>query len=78
MTLPIIFGLGMTISFWLVYRLKSRRLRKWSGVGMAILGWGALFKLSDKSHEWFMALGIMGYCGLWLFEERDRFSEDES
>ena len=76
MTLPIIFGVGMTISYWIVYRLKPRRWRKWGGLFVAILGGGALFSTS-WSAELSLALAIAAFNGFWLFEERDLFAEDE-
>jgi hypothetical protein len=78
MTLPLIFGLGMTLSFWLAYNLKPRRWRKWSGLLLGIIGLSALIKLPTRHHELFVALGIVTYTGFWLYEECDLFSEDEA
>lgn len=77
MTLPIIFGFGMTISYWIIYRLKPRRWRKWGGLSVAILGGGALLGTPGLSAEMSLPLAIGVFTGLWLFEERDLFSEDE-
>jgi hypothetical protein len=76
MTLPIILGFGMTVSYWIVYRLKARRLRKWGGLAIAILGVWALISAWSMSVEWFLASLIIMHTGTWLFEERDLFSEE--
>lgn len=77
MTMPIIVGFGMTIAYWTVYRLKPRRWRKWGGLLVVILGTCALFGTESVSAEWSLAFAITAYIGLWLFEARDLFSEDE-
>jgi hypothetical protein len=76
MTLPIILGFGMTVSYWIVYRLKARRLRKWGGLAIATVGGWALTEAWNMNAEWVLASLLTMRSGIWLFEERDLFSEE--
>jgi uncharacterized membrane protein HdeD (DUF308 family) len=76
MTLPILVGLGMTISTLLTYKLKPRFWRKWLGMLMLVFGVIAFFKLS-KSDELFAALLMLTVTGYSLFSSRDQFTRDE-
>jgi hypothetical protein len=78
MTLPLILGFGMTIAYWILYRLRPRRWRKWGGVLFTAVGGWALFETSGMNAELSLALAITSYTGLWLFEKRDLFSEGEA
>lgn len=77
MTVPMIVGLGMTISMLFTYKLKPRLWRKWLGLMMLTTGVVAFFKLSDKSHELFAALLMLFNSGYSLFSARDQFTKEE-
>lgn len=77
MTVPMIVGLGMTISMLLTYKLKPRFWRKWLGLMMLTTGVVAFFKLSHKSHELFAALLMLFNSGYSLFSARDQFTKEE-
>ncbi|WP_341962969.1 hypothetical protein [Pseudomonas sp. RC10] len=77
MTIPMIFGLGMTINWLLVYTLKPRAWRKWLGLGLLIFGGIAMFKLRSQSNEASLSFLIAFMIGWSLFSARDRFALEE-
>lgn len=77
MTVPMIFGLGMTLNWLLLYRLKPKSWRKWLGLALLISSAIAFFNLSDKSHETFAALVMLFSVGCSLFAARDQFTQEE-
>lgn len=77
MTTPMIFGLGMTINWLLIYTLKPRAWRKWLGLGLLIFGGVTMFKLKGQSSEASLSFLIAFMIGLSLFSARDQFAQEE-
>jgi len=77
MTMPMIVGVGMTISCLLYYRLRSRFWRKWLGLTMMVLGGILMLSTSGTPRELFFVLLMTTTTGYSLFGDRDHFTEDE-
>lgn len=77
MTIPMIMGLGMTISCLLFYKLKSRSWRKWLGLAMMVFGCVAISTVSGMKSELFIIVLATTTTGYSLFGDRDRFTKDE-
>lgn len=77
MTMPMIIGLGMTISCLLYYKLKSRLCRKWLGLAMMAFGGVVMLSTSGTRQELFFVLLLITTTGYSLFGDRDQFTKDE-
>ena len=77
MTVPTLFGIGMSIHCFLSYKLTSPLWRKWLGIAMTVVGGGILY-YSRLSKELDFAAGLLTLMTGWmLFSERDFHVKDE-
>jgi uncharacterized membrane protein len=74
----LITGVTITFACLLTYRIKSRQLRKWLGITLAITGGIATFIFTPTPDEFHLGMifFILWMCGLLLFFERGRYEDD--